>query len=140
MDVETPTYVLDSFALLAYLQNEAGAAQVEQILNLASKRQATLALGVVNLAEALYITERARGLLKAQETVATVDELPISIIEVNRTLAFSAAHLKANHALSLADAFAAALAKEKKARLVTGDPEFASLQTEIPIDWLPRKK
>ncbi len=140
MDVETPTYVLDSFALLAYLQNEAGAAQVEQILNLASKRQATLALGVVNLAEALYITERARGLLKAQETVATVDELPISIIEVNRTLAFSAAHLKANHALSLADAFAAALAKEKKARLVTGDPEFASLQTEIPIEWLPRKK
>ena len=31
---------------------------------------------------------------------------------------------------------AAALAKEKKAELVTGDPEFKALEKEIKIHWL----
>ena len=38
--------------------------------------------------------------------------------------------------LSLADCFAAALAKERKAELVTGDPEFKPLDHEIKIGWL----
>ncbi len=38
--------------------------------------------------------------------------------------------------LNLADAFAAALAKEKKAVIVTGDPEFNALEKEIKINWL----
>ena len=37
---------------------------------------------------------------------------------------------------SLADAFAAALAKEKKAELITGDPEFKVVAKEIAIHWL----
>jgi uncharacterized protein len=51
-------------------------------------------------------------------------------------LADSTADFKARFKLSLADAFAAALAKEKKAELVTGDPEFKSLDQEIKIHWL----
>lgn len=38
--------------------------------------------------------------------------------------------------LSLADAFAAALAKEKKAEFITGDPEFKCLEKEVKINWL----
>lgn len=38
--------------------------------------------------------------------------------------------------MSYADAFAAALSKEKKAGLVTGDPEFKALEKEIDINWL----
>jgi predicted nucleic acid-binding protein len=47
-----------------------------------------------------------------------------------------AADFKARHKLSLADAFAAALAKERKAELITGDPEFKALEKEIKIGWL----
>jgi stage V sporulation protein SpoVS len=36
----------------------------------------------------------------------------------------------------LAGAFAAALAKHKKAEFVTGDPEFKSVEKEIKINWL----
>jgi len=50
--------------------------------------------------------------------------------------AWAAAQLKASHKLSLADAFAAALAKEKKAELVTGDPEFKPLEKEVKVHWL----
>ena len=36
----------------------------------------------------------------------------------------------------IADAFAAALAREKKAELVTGDPAFKALEKEIKVQWL----
>ena len=36
----------------------------------------------------------------------------------------------------LADAFAAALAKDKKAELVTSDQEFKAVGKEIRINWL----
>lgn len=54
-------------------------------------------------------------------------------------MAETAADLKAPFKLSLADTFAAALAKEKKAELVTGDPEFKALGKEIKISWLASK-
>ncbi|MFY9672974.1 MAG: PIN domain-containing protein [Terriglobales bacterium] len=53
-----------------------------------------------------------------------------------RALADSAADFKARFKLSLADAFAAALAKERKVELVTGDPEFKALEKEIKVQWL----
>jgi PIN domain nuclease of toxin-antitoxin system len=137
---EPPGYVLDSFALMAQINDEPGADQVESLLELAHKGRAILWLSIVNLAEVLYIVERASGLYKTKETIATIDGLPLQIVDVHRRLAFSAAHVKAQHALSLADAFAVALAKEKNAHVVTGDPEFETVEREIPIDWLPRKK
>jgi predicted nucleic acid-binding protein len=56
--------------------------------------------------------------------------------EIARELADAAADLKARFKISLADAFAAALAKAWKTELVTGDPEFAALEKEIKIMWL----
>jgi predicted nucleic acid-binding protein len=47
-----------------------------------------------------------------------------------------AADFKSRHKISYADAFAAALAKQRQAELVTGDPEFRTLDSEIRIHWL----
>lgn len=44
--------------------------------------------------------------------------------------------MKANHRISLADAFAASAALEYQAVLVTGDPEFHSIESIIAIEWL----
>ncbi|MBN9689622.1 MAG: PIN domain-containing protein [Verrucomicrobia bacterium] len=62
--------------------------------------------------------------------------LPIEFHPVTRALADQAARYKAAHKMSLAAAFAAALAKERKAELITGDPEFKPLEKEIKIRWL----
>jgi predicted nucleic acid-binding protein len=62
--------------------------------------------------------------------------LPIEFHPATRELADRAADLKSRISFSLADAFAAALAKEKKADLVTGDPEFKAAEKEIRIQWL----
>lgn len=132
-------YVLDSFALLALINDEPGAERVESLLELARKKRTALWLSIINLAEVLYIVERTSGLEKTKETIAIIDGLPLQIVDAHRLLGFSAAHIKAHNAISLADAFAVALAKEKKARVVTGDPEFENVSKEIPVEWLPRK-
>jgi predicted nucleic acid-binding protein len=62
--------------------------------------------------------------------------LPIEFHPATRELADVAAGFKARFRLSLADAFAAALAMEMKAELVTGDPEYKALEKELKIGWL----
>jgi hypothetical protein len=61
---------------------------------------------------------------------------PTQIPKPRSELADSAADYKTRISLSLADAFAAALANQKKAEPVTGDPESKPLEKEIKINWL----
>jgi len=131
-----PDYVLDSFALLAYLENETGSQRVQDLFGLCKAGTVKLLLSIINLGEVLYITERERGLPTAQKVLALIEELPVEIVEVSRDLVFLAAHTKARNAISYADSFAAALTIQYKATLVTGDLEFKSLEKEIMIEWI----
>lgn len=134
-----PRFVFDSYALIAFLEDEPGAARVNAILDQAAKGQAEIWLAIINFGEVVYITEREKGLPEAQRVIAMLDQLPIAVVEADRKLTFAAAHIKAKHSMSYADAFAAALAQEKEAMLVTGDVEFESVAAETKIDWLPSK-
>ncbi len=138
MSGEQPRYVLDSFALLAYLADEPGASQVKAVLAATRARQATAYLSIINYGEAIYITERDQGLPAAQRAIAAIDQLPIKVIEADRRQTFAAAHIKAHHAIPYADAFAAALAEELAATLLTGDPEFRKIAHRITVEWLPQ--
>lgn len=131
-------YVLDSFALIAYFEAEKGHELVTALLKRAAKGGCELFMSVVNLGEIAYIVERERGIARAQETLARIDEFPISIKDVDRRLALTAAHLKAQYPIAFADCFAAALAQDRDAALVTGDPEFrnAGVDTEVTLMWL----
>ena len=70
------------------------------------------------------------------EAAKVLEGLPIDFHSTTRALADAAADFKARFKLSLADAFAAALAKERRAELVTGDLEFKALEKEIKVQWL----
>jgi predicted nucleic acid-binding protein len=129
-------YVLDSFAVLAYLQKEPGSARVAEVLGRARRRQAEVYLSVINLGETAYTIERAHGLTAAKSALAALDQLPILLVPVDRPLALAAAHLKANYAIAYADAFAAALALQQNATVLIGDPEFLALERVLTIDWL----
>lgn len=131
-------YVLDSYALLAYFEAEPGSDRVRKLLQAAKGGKYHLYMCVVNLGEVVYIVERERGLPKAQETLARIDELPIEIVNVDRLLTLAAAHLKMDCPIAYADCFAAALSQLKSATLVTGDPEFRKIKPEcnLQIAWL----
>ncbi len=128
--------VLDSYALLAFLRGEPGEEKVAALLERAGERDQPLHMTEANYAEVKYLTMRKDGADRWTEIARELPALPIDFHPIDRPLADLAADFKARHKLSLADAFAAALAKERKAELFTGDPEFKALDKEIKIGWL----
>lgn len=128
--------VLDSFALIAYFRDEPGAEVVENLLVTAGEKDNPLHMTDVNYAEVKYSIVKKYGVKEWTEAAKILQGLPLEFHSTNRALADTAADFKARFKISLADAFAAALAKEKKAELVTGDPEFKALLKEIKIEWL----
>ena len=131
-----PGKVLDSFALLAYFRDEPGAETMENLLVTAGKKDAPLHMTDVNYAEVKYAVLKKDGAAAWEQAAKILQGLPIDFHSTSRALADTAADFKARFQMSLADAFAAALAKEKKADFVTGDPEFKPLEKEIKIHWL----
>jgi ribonuclease VapC len=133
--------VLDSWALVAFFEDEPAASQVEEVLDQASTNQHRLFLSAINWAEIYYSTMREVSQEAADRHAEIIAQLPIEIVGLTDDLhlARQAAIYKARHRLSLADAFAAALAKEKRAELLTGDPEFRVLEGEIKLRWLNPK-
>ncbi len=131
-----PGKVLDSFALIAYFRDEPGAEMVENLLVTAGRKDAALHMTEVNYAEVKYSIVRKDGMTAWSEAAGILEGLPIDFHPTTRALADSAADFKIRFRISLADAFSAALAKGKKAELVTGDPEFKALEKEIAIIWL----
>ena len=131
-----PGKVLDSFALIAYFRDEPGAEAMENLLVTAGRKDSPLHMTDVNYAEVKYSVVKKDGAEAWGEAAKILQGLPIDFHSTTRALADTAADFKARFKMSLADAFAAALAKEKKAELVTGDPEFKALAKEIGIHWL----
>ncbi len=132
-------FVLDTFALLAYLQDERAGARIEKVLEDAGKEKCRLFASIINLGEVLYITERRGGASKAQDALALIRQLPIEILPADEQAVFAAAHIKANHALSYADTFAVAAALRQKATVLTGDPEFKSVEQLVKVEWLGKE-
>jgi len=130
------TRIIDSHALMVFLEKEHGHKKVEQIFLNAIERDVPLLMTSVNYGEVYYIVLRECGQEKLDEIEGIIRNLPIKIVDVDITLAREAAILKATKRMSYADCFAAALTKMRKGELLTGDPEFKALEKEIKISWL----
>jgi len=129
-------FVLDSYAVLAYLNAEPGQVQVSETLALAQDNHCQVILCHISLGEVLYITERRRGLTHAQRVLALVESLPLLNQEISRNLVLDAAHIKAQYPISYADSFVVATAQRTKGTILTGDPEFKTVEDLVNIIWL----
>ena len=130
------TVVVDSCAVLALFLDEPGAAKMEQLFQAASEADRPVFISAVNWAEVLYKMERKHGKAGYETARQFERTTALEAVPVDRELAEAAALLKNERGLGLADAFAGALAKSKKAELVTADHEFKALEKEIKINWL----
>ncbi len=131
-----PNAVLDSFAILAFLFREKGFEKVGQRLEAAAELDQDLLISAVNWAEIRYIIERKMGPGQWHAICPKVLGLPIEIVPVDQALAEMAGEIKALKKMSLADCFAAALAKKMNGEIYTGDPDFRSLEPDWKIVWL----
>lgn len=128
--------MLDSFAVLAYLEGEASMPRVRQVLQGASSGRWAVYLSLINLGEVAYIVERERGLARAQQALGLIDQLPLEILPASREAVLAAAHIKARFPIAYADAFAVAAAQDRDAVIVTGDPEFQTVKELVQVEQL----
>ena len=129
-------HVLDSFALISYFHDEKPAREVQALLVESSEQDRPLLLSVVNWGEVVYVIEQRRGPEAADHAVGLMSRMHLEFVDVNQEQARLAASYKVRYQMSYADCFAAALAKLKKAELITGDKEFKEVEKEIKIHWL----
>ena len=128
--------VLDSWALLCYLEQEPGYEKIIELFDKAVESSKPLLMCIVNWGEVYYQVMRRFGDQKAQEIEQLIQTLPITLIEANKELTREAARIKATKRMAYADCFAVALARLKKAELYTGDPEFKAVEKGIKVVWL----
>jgi predicted nucleic acid-binding protein len=131
--------VLDSWALIAFFQDEPAAKAVEELLVAAEEGSHRLLLSVVNWGEVYYDTMRSVSQEAAEVVAREMAGYRIEVVGVDGKdlqLARQAAIYKATRRMSYADAFAAALARTRDAELVTGDREFKVVEGEVKIAWL----
>lgn len=132
----TEDIILDSYALLAFLEKEPEGETVNRLLTAAEKGDKSLFLSFINLAEVYYRTIRNYGLEQAKLTISTLRKMPITIVSVTDEQVMKAAEIKGKYPIALGDCFAVALALEKKALILTADHEFKKVEKLVKIKWL----
>ncbi len=131
--------VLDSYALIGYIEDEPFADRIEVLLKKAKKGDVNLILHAIQLGEVYYITFRKKGPSIADLAYSRIKSFPITVVDsIDEELLLVAATLKAKYPISFADSFAAATAKVKNCALLSGDPEFKPLEKngDISMEWL----
>ncbi len=128
--------VLDSSALLSYLEKKGRYQVVQNALAEASGKQQKLLMATVNWGEVYYILIGRLGFAEAQRIMQLVSTFPIALAPADEFLTQEAAYYKATKKLPYADCFAAALAKMHKAALITTDRDFRILKHEIKITFV----
>jgi predicted nucleic acid-binding protein len=130
------TYVLDASALLHFVDDDAGAGRVEQLLQAAARRDTPLLMSVANWGEVFYHEWQIHGEEKARRTMANLARLPLDLVAIDLAQALKAGELKAVHKIPYVDCMAAALATLRQAMLVTSDRDFEKLGRRFPILWI----
>lgn len=128
-------FVLDTSAVLTFLEDESGAERVEMLL-----RREQVLMPYVVLLETYYITlqEQAEG--TADKRYALLKQLPAAILwDMDEPTLLTAGRFKAHYRLSLADAIIAAFSFRHDAVLVHKDPELESLIETVKQELLPYK-
>jgi predicted nucleic acid-binding protein len=128
--------VLDSFALVSFFHKEPGWEKVKEVFYLLTSENRQAILSIINWGEFYYIVKRRVGKDKANETLALLEQLPVSIQSVDNDLVRESADIKADFAVSYADAFCIATARRSDAEILTNDPEFKSVQHLVKVKWI----
>jgi ribonuclease VapC len=133
--------LLDSFAILAYLNKEPGYEKVKDLLKTAQYVQEQVLMNEINLGEIYYILFRKRGERQAESFINEIlPNLPIHIISNTLDSIIATAKIKARYPISYADAFAVSTAVREEAAIVTGDPEFEAVEHLVIVEWILTSK
>jgi len=133
-------YVLDTSALLTYIENEEGVTEVEALLEKALDAEAVLYVSIVSCIEVFYITWQEQGEEVAAERLKLVDDLVVIQEPLDSQLIKIIGEIKSTKTMSFADCCIAGLAKFKQAILAHKDREYEQIENEVKQFKLPYKQ
>lgn len=133
-------YVLDTSALLAYIENEEGADEVETLFVNALDSTVEIFISTVTCIEVFYISLQEQGNVVAANRLKLIENLPLIQQPLDHQLTKIVGEIKASKAMSFADSCIAGLAKFKNAVLVHKDPEFEQIEENVEQFKLKYKK
>jgi len=128
--------LLDSYAILAFLNEEEGAGRVAELLEEADDGGVLVLVNEINVGEVYYIVAKHRSTHDAERVLLHLERLPLECVSNGFDEVLEAARLKARLPISYPDAFALATAVRFGARLVTGDPEFETAEDLVAVEWI----
>lgn len=135
-------YVFDTEAIIAFLYDEPGHSRVGTLLDAVESGESDGLLSETNASEVYYLVARFEGTPQDKSTAASLRTADRDIRTlIRRGVALEradwrlAGEVKADGSISLADAFAVALAHERNVTLVAGgDDDFASLPVDVDVE------
>jgi predicted nucleic acid-binding protein len=132
-------YVLDANAVLRYfgIGEGEGGDKVRGLFELADRRQARLSMSVINLGEVFYVLLKRVGEQRALQYIRALQHA-VTMINADARRTITAATLKHQYKIGYADSFAAALALEARATLVSADPSFEKIGSSLKWLRLPK--
>ena len=130
-------YLLDTSAILAAWQGEAGGEEVRDILERSVQGAHRTLISFMTVFECLYIVARRGNAIKAAEIYHFLHSFPFTRVDMDEEVLRSAADLKSKYQLSVCDAWIAATAMSRAAVLVHRDSEFDPI-SEVSQLKLPR--
>ncbi len=132
-------YVLDANAALRYLmgaEND-GSERIRSLVHDGERGSTRLSMSVINLGEVFYILMKSVDEARALHAIRELRQV-ISIADADMERTTQAAILKYRYKLGYAVSFAAALAMEYDATVVSADPSFEKLGKKLRWMKLPR--
>lgn len=130
------TYLFDSFPLLKLFQKEEGYQKVSGLLEDILEAKERPLIHIINVAEILYLTKKRFGDDEKRRILASLYDMDFDILSANDGLVYQAAELKGSYPISFGDCFALATAINRKAVLVTGDPDFKKVENLVKVLWV----
>ena len=142
MSVEKPAgaerrYLLDTSALLTLSGDEPGAETVDELLTKGRRGEIRVYLSFMSVMESGYKAYQVRGEDGLATLLASLQQLPLTRVDLSEALIALAARMKGTYRLSVADAWILATAKQIGATLVHKDSEFEQARAEVSLQALP---
>jgi predicted nucleic acid-binding protein len=140
--VEKPlvTYVLDSSAVLRYLDGEAGSDRVSEIIKDHMAGTCEAVISSVHWGEIAGQVCKKRGRAALDMVLSRLAAFGIPVVPVDADRAVRAALLRLKTSIPYVDAFGVELAANSQHRtFVTADFDFKPASREVTVEFLPAK-
>jgi predicted nucleic acid-binding protein len=134
------TYVLDSSAVLRYLDDEAGAARVAEIIKSHLAGRCEAIISAPHWGEVAGVTCKLHGRQAMELVLSRLSAFGFQVVAADADRAVGAALIKLKRGVPYVDAFGlelAALAGERV--FVTADFDFKPASRDVTIEFLPAK-